>query len=366
MKPRGRLGRVRRAGGCTIAAAVLLLAVPAAGAAATRPGDQIRPRSLHLTLASIATKDYHVNVETAGHHRVILNVSKGSQFASYEVRGKVNRHRIKADFGRFGRVSLRFHGKPRAFPAPAPRRKSPPQRRRCSGRHPEREVGHFRGAVVFEGQHGFTRLAVGKTPGEVRRTYRQACRTVHKQGAQASISSGAAATPLGFTITVLTARSRIGGALTQFSAITLQAPPGVQGNDVFSLVSASLQERIGRVQILRSTLQTAKPGAIKISPHGVKPAKAQLKLGSPFSGRARYVGAKKGSPASWTGSLSVRLLGSGALPLTGPHFHATLCRASAFNPANPCFREAEASIATTQGSGSHSHPLAEARLSSLR
>ncbi|MGN6557792.1 MAG: hypothetical protein ACTHLH_07235 [Solirubrobacterales bacterium] len=365
MKPRGRLGRVRRAGGCTIAGAVLLLTLPASAAAA-RPGDQIRPRSLHLTLASIATKGYLVNVETAGHHRVILNVSKGSQFASYEVRGKVNRHRIKADFGRFGRVSLRFHGRPRAFPAPAPRRKSQPQNRRCGGRRPERELGHFRGAVVFEGQRGFTRLAVGKTPGEVRRTYRQVCRTVHKRGARASISSSTSATPLGFTITVLTARSRVGGALTQFSAITLQAPLGVSGSDVFSLVSASLQERVGRIQVLRSTLQTAKPGAIRISPHGVKPAKAQVKLGSPFSGRAHYVGAKKGSPASWTGSLSVRLLGSGALPLTGPHFHTTLCRASAFNPTAPCFRQAEASIATAQGSGSHSHPLAEARLSSLR
>lgn len=367
MKPRGRLGRVRRAGGCTIAAAVLLLVLPA-GAAAARPGDRIRPRSLHLGLASIATKGYVVNVETAGHHRVILNVQKGSQLASYTVRGKVSRHRIKADFGRFGHVSLRFHGKPRAFPAPAPRRRSQPPRRRCSGRHPEREVGHFRGTIVFEGQRGFTRLAVGKTPGEVRRTYRQACRTVHKRAAQASISSSTSTTPLGFTITVLTARSRVDGARTQFSAISLQEPVGIPGSsDTFSLVSASLQERVGRIQVLRSTLQTAKPGAIKLSRHGVKPAKAEVKLGSPFSGRARYVGAKQGSPTSWTGSLSVRLLGSGSLPLTGPHFHATLCRASAFNPASPCFRQAEANIATARGSGgSRSHPLEEARLSALR
>ncbi|HET9675890.1 MAG TPA: hypothetical protein VFP21_00120 [Solirubrobacterales bacterium] len=298
---------------------------------------------------------------------MILNVEKGSQLASYNVRGKVSRHRIKADFGRFGRVSLRFHGRPRAFPAPAPRRKSQPPRRRCSGRHPEREVGHFRGTVVFEGQRGFTRLAVGKTPGEVRRTYRQVCRTVHKRAAQASISSSTNTTPLGFTITVLTARSRIGGVRTQFSAISLQEPVGIPGSDTFSLVSASLQERVGRIQVLRSTLQTAKPGAIKVSRRGVKPAKAKVKLGSPFSGRARYVGAKKGSAASWTGSLSVRLLGSGTLPLTGPHFHATLCRASAFNPASPCFRQAEANIATARGSsGSKSHPLEEARLSSLR
>jgi hypothetical protein len=360
MKESVRLGRVRRASGCATAAAALLLALP--GGAVARPGDEIRSRSLHLGLASIATKGYLVNVETTGHHRVILNVRKGNQFASYSVRGKVSRHRIKADFGRFGRVSLRFHGRPRSFPAPAPRRKSQRQRRQCSGRHPEREVGHFRGTIVFEGQRRFTRLAVGKTPGEVRRTYHQVCRTVRRHSAQASISASTSATPLGFTITVLTARSRAGGVLTQFSAISLRAPLGVPGSDVFSLVSASLQERVGRVRILRSTLQTAKPGAIKVSRHGVKPVKARLQLGTPFGGQAHYTGPTKGSPASWTGSLSVRLLGSGTLPLTGPRFHATLCRASAFNPANPCFRRAEASVAATQGSGSRSHPLADARL----
>jgi hypothetical protein len=360
MSQRGRLGRVRRASGCAIAATTLLLVLPAGAIA--RPGDEVRPRSLHLGLASIATRGYLINVETTGHHRVILNVEKGSQLASYAVRGEVSRHRIKADFGRFGRVSLRFRGRARPFATlPDLRRKSARQRRHCSGRHPEREVGHFRGTVEFKGQRAFTRLAVGKAPGEVRRTYRQICRPPRK-GARAAISSSASTSPFGFTITVLTARSRVDGALTQFSAISLQAPLGVRlpGNDVFSLVSATLQERVGRVRILRSTLQETKPGAIKVSRRGVRPRRARVALKSPFSGSARYTGPTKASPASWTGSLDVRLLGTGALPLTGPHFDATLCRASAFNPANPCFRQAEASLAAAQGNGSRSHPLAEA------
>lgn len=366
MSQRGRLRRVRRASGCTIAAVTLLLGL-SAGAAA-RPGDEVRPRSLHLGLASIATEGYRVNVETAGHHRVILNVQKGSQFASYSVRGKVSRHRVKADFGRFGRVSLRFRGRSRPFVTAADRRrKSQRQRRRCSGRRPEREIGHFRGTVEFEGQRGFTRLAVGKAPGEVRRTYRRVCRTVRKPAAQASISGSASTTPFGFTITVLTARSRVGRVLTQFNAVNLEAAAGIPGDEAFSLAGASLQERVGRVRILRSTLQAVKPGAIKVSRRGVKPIKARLRLGAPFDGSARYLGPTKSSPASWTGSLGVRLLGSGTLPLTGPGFNATLCRTSAFNPASPCFRQAEASVAAAvQGSGSHSHPFAEARLSFLR
>jgi hypothetical protein len=323
----------------------MAIAIVIPAPASARGGFELRQRSLHLALSSIATRGYSVGVETLGHHRVIMYVEKGSQFATYTVRGKVSRHRVKADFGRFGRVSLHFHGKPRRFEVSS-KQKSAAPRRRCSGRRPEREVGHFRGAIEFKGQQGFTRLAVGKTPGEVRRTYRQVCRPVH-QRQQAGISSSASTTPLGFTLSVLTARSRLDGMLVHFNAISLESPLGIRlpGEGLFSIVSASLQERIGRVRVLRSTVQTADPGSVKVSRRGRSPSTARLVLDSPFSGKAFYRGPEKKSPASWTGSLSVRLLGSGSVPLVGPNFHATLCRASAFNPRNPCFRQAEASIA---------------------
>jgi hypothetical protein len=365
MSERGRLKRVRRAAGCTVAATVALL-VASPGAVA-RPGEELRPRSLHLGLASIATRGYLLSVETVGHHRVILNVQKGAEVASYVVHGRVSRHRIEADFGRFGRVSLRFHGKPHRFPvAPDSAAKAPRKRQRCRGRHPEREVGHFRGVLEFEGQRGFTRLAVGQAQGEMRRSYRQLCSPVHRR-AQAGISSSAMVDPFGFTLVVLSARSRVGHALTRFSAISLESPFGIHlpGSDLFSIVTASLQERVGRVQVFRSTFQVTEPEAVKVSRRGVEPASAQVALESPFDGSAHYKGATKSSPATWAGSLSVRLLGSGAVPLAGPRFRTTLCRASAFSPADPCFRRAEASVAA-QGSGSHSQPLAEARLSSFR
>jgi hypothetical protein len=363
MKQRGRLRRGRRASGCAIAAATVLLAVPVGASA--RPGDELRPRSLHLTLASIATRDYAVGVETLGHHRVVLSVQKGGQFASYTVKGKVSRHRIKADFGRFGRISLRFHGKPRRF-VPPPKGKRPRPRYRCKGRRPEREVGHFRGTVVFEGQRSFTKLAVGKAPGEVRRSYRQLCRPLRRRS-RASISSSAATDPFGFTLTVLTARARLGGALARFNAVSLESPLGIRlpGDKLFSVVSASLQERVGRVRVYRSAFQVAEPNAIRVSQRGVKPVSARVALDPPFSGSARYKGAGKSSTASWTGSLSVRLLGGPPLPLTGERYRAKLCRAGAFTTTSPCFRRAEARVAA-QGSGSHSHPLAEARLSSFR
>ncbi|HET7455334.1 MAG TPA: hypothetical protein VFJ76_07425 [Solirubrobacterales bacterium] len=355
MSASARLRRFRRA--CVPAigvAAIVSLLLLTAGSAAARPGDEVRPRSLHLTMSAAGTRGYGVTVDTLGHHRVTLTVSKDGQLASYMTRGEVSRHRVKADFGRFGRMALRFHGKRRPFPTARPKHpKRQAKRLRCRGRAPQREVGRFHGAIEFEGQHGFTRLAVGRLRGEVRRSYRQVCRLVpvrrhrHRARPAVAVGSSASANPFGFNLTLLSARSRVGRALTRFTAISLEPPRGipVPPEDLFSIVTASVQERVGRVRVFRSAMQLAPPKRIRVSRRGVEPATARLALGAPFSGRAHYRAATAGSPSSWTGSLAVHLLGSGLLPLTGPHFHAVLCRVSAFNPRQACFRRADARAA---------------------
>jgi hypothetical protein len=351
MSASARLRRLRRATGCTVGvAATTLLVVLPAGAAA-RPGDEVRPRSLHLTMSASGTRGYQVTIDTLGHHRVTLTVSKNGQLASYMTRGRVSRHQVKAGFGRFGKVSLRFHGRRRHF-STASRKRSSSRNIQCRGRRPQREVGRFRGTIEFDGQHGYTRLAVGRVHGEVRRSYRQVCRLVplrkHRHRARrAAIASSASTDPFGFNLTLLSARSRVGGTLTRLTAISLEPPPGipVPPRDLFSVITASLQERVGRVRVFRSAMQLAAPGRVRISRRGITPQTARLALDAPFSGRARYQAADAGSPASWTGPLSVRLLGSGPLPLTGPRFHVVLCRVSAFNPRHSCFRRAEARAA---------------------
>lgn len=357
MEQLGRLRHTGRATGCTIAvaAAISLLVLPAGAVA--RLGDEVRPRSLHLTMSAPGTRGYGITVDTLGHHRVTLTVTRHNQLASYTTRGKVSRHRVKADFGRFGKVLLRFHGKRRPFPRP-PHKRSQPRAKRirtvCRGRRPQREVGRFHGTIEFDGQHGYTRLAVGKLRGEVRRSYRQVCRKVrvhkhehrHRRSREA-VASAASTDPFGFNLTLLSARSRVGHSLTRLTAISLEPPRGipVPREDLFSIVTASLQEKVGRVRVYRSVMQQAAPGRVRISRRGVDPATARLALESPFDGRAHYRAADEGSPASWTGDLGVRLLGSGLLPLTGPHFHVVLCRVSAFNPRRSCFRRAEARAA---------------------
>ena len=351
MERRGRLRQMGRATRCTIAAVatISLLAMPTGAVA--RPGDEVRPRSLHLTMSATGTRGYGITVDTLGHHRVTLTVSKNGRLASYTTRGKVSRHRVKADFGRFGKVALRFHGRRRRFPRRAQKRSKPRAERIrtvCRGRRPQREVGRFHGTIEFDGQHGYTRLAVGKLRGEVRRSYRQVCRQVrvrkprHRDRREA-IASAVGTDPFGFNLTLLSARSRVGHSLTRFTAISLEPPRGipVPRKDLFSIVTASLQEKVGRVRVYRSAMQLAPPARVRISRRGVDPATARLALDSPFSGRAHYKAADDGAPTAWTGSLGVRLLGSGLLPLTGPHFHAVLCRVSAFNPRRSCFRRAE-------------------------
>ena len=370
-----RLRRLRRTLGWMMGAALLaVLALPSSTVA--RPGSEVRHRSLHLITTTFATRGYIVNVETVGHHRVILSAQKNGQVAQYTVRGKVSRHRIRADFGRFGRVNLRFRGQRRPFPVTQSKGdKARDKRRRCRGRKPEREVGEFRGAVEFDGQRLFTRLAVGGLEGELRRSYRQVCWLRRPDpsprahiSATPTVVQRAGIPSTTFTLALLSARARIDGALTHFSAINLEAPTGIPlpRSERFSIVTAYRQEKVGRIRVFRSTFLSAGPGEVRISRRGVQPAKALVELGSPFSGSAFFRDGTSRSPSSWRGDLAVRLPGSGALPLTGPRSHASLCRVSAFRPHSACFRQAEARLLAAQGSGSHSHPFALARLSSLR
>ncbi|HEV2790862.1 MAG TPA: hypothetical protein VGV69_06145 [Solirubrobacterales bacterium] len=342
MEASGRRRRAGRIATWAAAAAVALLCLPTAGAA--RPGDEVRPRSLHLSMASVGTRGYFVAVETRGHRRVTLTVRKGSQIAEYSVRGSVSRHRVRADFGRFGRVALRFRGRERPFQR---RRGSRPNRSgvrtRCVGRKPEREVGRFRGRLEFEGPRGFTRLAVGAARGEVRRSYREVCRRERRRGVLRLRRLEGGGNALGLTL--LVAHARQGKTLTRFEALTLEPSPGLPlpASERTSFVSAELRERFGRVRVRRSVFLESEPGAVRVSRRGVRPRTARVDLAAPFEGLASYRGATRRSPASWTGSLAVRLLGSGRVPLTGPGFRPVLCRITILTPNEACLRRAGAS-----------------------
>jgi hypothetical protein len=84
----------------------------------------------------------------------------------------------------------------------------------------------------------------------------------------------------------------------------------------------------------------------------------------PFSGYARFRDPQPG-PVTWEGSLAVTLPGLAPIPLAGEGFTARLCPSLSILAS--CLPKRErARFEGRYGSGSHSQPLALARLSSLR
>ena len=126
-----------------------------------------------------------------------------------------------------------------------------------------------------------------------------------------------------------------------------------------------LKEKVGRVAISKFSLLFEEEDSIEVSPVGAKPQTVEVKLPKPFEGTASYLEEGKNAP-TWSGDIGLRLPGSGLVPLAGPEFQADLCRASKSENFLNCLKSIFEESPLAQGSGSHSQPLALARLSSLR
>jgi hypothetical protein len=143
------------------------------------------------------------------------------------------------------------------------------------------------------------------------------------------------------------------------------------------MASGSVHERLGRVRIVREAMEIVEEPELRLSPKGRKSSTVKLKPSEPFAGEALYL-KRADSPATWTGDLRVRLPGIGEVPLAGPEFDVRLCRSDGIEALNlllKCVSSIETlafpsspveQLRLPYGSGSHSQPLALARLSSLR
>jgi hypothetical protein len=332
-----------------LAIGLAALALPATAAA--KPGYTVKPKSLHLKIGLPASNGYTASIATNGHRQVVLNVSKGDVFARYTALGKVSRKGIEADFGSFGQVSLRFRGKRRYHPQLIPGLDLPKfLRNRCKGRQGVAESGVFVGNVSFEGEHGFTRVRANRRKGKVVRRYRQVCKGRVPAFANKIREESA----------LLTAEAkRFGNTRFLLSAQTSLSI----GSEEFSLgfVVGGEKEKVGRVAVNKAALVFEEDDLFAISPPGKKPLTAKSKLPKPFEGTSTYMD-DGSTPPTWTGSLGVRLPGSGLVPLSGPEFKAELCR----DALDDCLDSISEGQLFRYGSGSHSQPLALARLSSLR
>ncbi|HET9675891.1 MAG TPA: hypothetical protein VFP21_00125 [Solirubrobacterales bacterium] len=348
MKARGRFVFI----GCALSALLTLTAV-----AEAKPGYFVKPKHLQLKLTLPASDGYSASLSTNGHRQVTLTVSKGDFVGHYLALGRVTRKGIEADFDSFGRVSLRFRSESRFHPRLLPGLKLPPfLRDHCKGRKSVGERGIFRGNVRFTAEHEFTQVRAHRLKGSVVRSYRRVCK-----GRSLATASNVKPSDEG---TVLQALAQRDGKLRLLIMTELSL---VEGGKKESLTTAigGLKEKVGRVAVSKALIFLDLVDSVEISPEGEKPLSAEVVLPKPFEGTGSYLQEGKAPPV-WSGSLSARLPGSGLVPLTGPEFKADLCHSTDFIMLKACLERLLSDDQLAQGSGSHSHPLAEARLSSLR
>ncbi len=323
MKARGLLGVLA----CALAA--LLLPV---GAAADLPKGAILLSSISLG----ESNGYEVELADIRfgkrRPRVVVTAQRETASASYSVRTGSGPG-IHATFGSLGQVDLGFH------------------RRRKVVERPERncrwiiETGVFRGSVRFVGEGGYFASEVANPEGEIFRLPDGFC----------GLGSFRPGLPPGLPReTVLAARSKTGTGEVSFRASRERSARGT------ILFNADTTERVEGMRIERSVLVPGEPGDFTAT----GTSRAAASPPSPFSGSARFRD-PRGGPVSWEGPLAVTLPGSVSLPLAGEGFTARLCPSlSIFASCLP--KRERARIGSPYGSGSHSQPLALARLSSLR
>jgi hypothetical protein len=128
-------------------------------------------------------------------------------------------------------------------------------------------------------------------------------------------------------------------------------------------ITASTWERDRKVIAFKMSSSFEESSLLEFSPPEGRPQTVLVSPTAPFLGSASLTVQPDG-PAEWTGDLRVPFPGLGVVRLTGDGFHAYACRYRLSEQGRSC-RGAE-SRQNRYGSGSHSHPLALARLSSLR
>jgi hypothetical protein len=341
MQARGLLGALA----CAVA---LLTGLPTVGSA--KPNYVATPKSLHLSASLPASNGYTASLSTTGHRQVLVSFFQGSYMIRYTAQGRVTRKGISADFGHLGSISLHFRSQRRTGGS-----RPFSLLHDCKGRKPVEERGVFVGSVRFRGERGFTRIRVHRVKGRVQRTYRRVCKGPALLRASASSDEE-------YDGNLLNAVAHANGTTRTFLALENKLELGGEPFDL-AVEAAILGRKVEGVAISK-TVFTLDEGAFHLGPRGEGPVEVKVVPSWPFLGSATYL-ARGMEAATWSGSLGARFPGSGQVSLAGPEFDSELCRAASPSRFQRC-AETIQSLRLLQGSGSHSQPLALARLSSLR
>ncbi|HVQ59454.1 MAG TPA: hypothetical protein VMS60_11175 [Solirubrobacterales bacterium] len=319
-------------------ALALLLAALTPALATAAPKDADEPPDFSVSMEVRGTHGYTIGIGADDHRTVSITTFKGEGSATYSVRGRATSDRIEANFGKFGRVSVRF--------TPAGKRK---------GRNCGIIPGYFDGVIRFRGELGYTEVRAKRTRGEVnppgggrRCDARAAARPgVDSRSGVRDLLAKASEPDLG--ITALGAVARMGGRTISFNDVELteiHANGAVEPVLVISV--GAIEERRGRISISRLVLLVPNRPVTVPSPPGQQPLTAIVKAAKPFQGTGSYL-AVPGAEPSWTGDFSVSLPGAGLVPLTGPEFDALLCTGALTKANEACLDDLEGLVDSPAG-----------------
>jgi hypothetical protein len=282
--------------------AALLWSPPAQ--AVESPGLRTATTSAPQAQFSLKADGHLISVEGSG-RQVTLAVERDVRLTAYVTRGRSTPHGLRARFGRFGLISVRFK------PSGKVRRNRPPER--CEGKAAVARSGVFVGTIRFRGEDGYVDVDAERAKGSASTTPRWRCS--RRPGPLARVSAMRDGSGLeSAVLRAFTPNERV-----LFETAGLRDPKGP--DLIFFLAGAS--ERTGSVRIVRLTLQISERGRTFVFDRPLR--SATVDPPKPFHGSASFQRTAGVGP-TWSGSLEVSLLGAPNLPLTGPSFTPRLFR----------------------------------------
>ena len=221
--------------------------------------------------------------------------------ALYEAQASVTRRRLRADIGPFGSIDMRFE------PSGEPVRRGP-----C-----EIKVrrGTLTGRAAYFGEVGAAAAETTRVRGRVA-IFREGCRGGRKRGEQPGDRREVA----------LTAFASTRPPETPEVGFLAGHQPGLRG----TALEAQRRSSEGGVRVRRLAAALGPKRALTYNRRLT--SASVIAPPGPFAGTATFT--RKESGTTWTGDLSVTLLGGEVVPLTGPGFDARLGHDS-FLPSSP-------------------------------
>jgi len=292
-----------RRGGRALASAIILVGILPTAATAG-PGHFALPAMHSSEFTLPASNGYRLQVADTGGRQIYLTARNGGSSVIYEVQGrKTEKDGIEARFLGVGRISVRFEqiGKTKHAPPAG----------NCRGDGSDTRHGVFRGAIVFNGEKGFSRAHASRARG-----------TVHDSGKEICTREKERHGDPGLHTIFLSASAPQGKGLLSFFAAKFSSE-SIPAADQ-TTYGASLFQFRGRMGVYRTLSRNATGESFVLGGPSGHPTAASVAPPSPFAGTADLQ-LDSTSTAKWLGPLSVDLPGFGQVNLAGPKFSAELC-----------------------------------------